>query len=299
MQIFTVSTENDKKPLLQVISATFPHCSPHRLNRAFLSKDIRLDGKVANATQIVNQGQSVRVFINDADLLGFPQIPILYEDDCIWVVEKPIGLPVASIDSPHQMTLQDALAHQTGLSPIPCHRLDVFTGGTVLFAKNNEMANLAFDWFKYNQVLREYAVIVYGHAPKQFDATHYALKDAKKALVQVYDKPMPGAKEMKLSAECIAQNHDLALLKVQLFSGRTHQIRAQMSRLDLSVLGDDKYGHRQVNKLYKIKHPLLWHTRLGLPVLPSPFDHLSRLCVSSPPKFPEKVACLFDLSNFL
>jgi len=90
---------------------------------------------------------------------------------------------------------------------------------------------------------------------------------------------------MLLSAECLARKNGLSLLKIVLKTGRTHQIRAQLAKLGLPVLGDDKYGSWAANKQHKVKHPQLWHTALGFLDLLGPYEYLNGVVVRSEPRF--------------
>ncbi len=80
------------------------------------------------------------------------------------------------------------------------------------------------------------------------------LKDADRGIVKIVEDKQPGAKEVETRYETIAVSGRLALLKVQLITGRTHQIRAHMASIGCPILGDSKYGNNTANRELKLKY---------------------------------------------
>ncbi|MCL2434288.1 MAG: pseudouridine synthase [Clostridia bacterium] len=217
----------------------------------------------------------------------------LYLTPDIRVVEKPPGAGVLRADCPRddrrrENTVEAMLEH-SGEAGLPCHRLDVHTGGTLLLALRPQVREDAKLWFANNLVYREYHAVVVGRAPARITARHYAVKNPKTATVMLYGAPRPGAKIMLLSGERVGMENGLSLLKIVLKTGRTHQIRAQLAKLGLPVLGDDKYGDWAANKAHRVRHPQLWHTALGFEKLPPPYDYLNGVVVRSKPGFQVKI----------
>ena len=90
--------------------------------------------------------------------------------------------------------------------------------------------------------------------------------------MKIVEDKQPGAKEVETRYETIAVSGRLALLKVQLITGRTHQIRAHMASIGCPILGDSKYGNNTANRELKLKYQALLRLGAGPPPL-----HLPRL----------------------
>ena len=100
--------------------------------------------------------------------------------------------------------------------------------------------------------------------------------DADRGIVKIVEEKQPGAKEVETRYETIAVSGRLALLKVQLITGRTHQIRAHMASIGCPILGDSKYGNNTANRELKLKYQALCAWELTMPRFNQPdFEFLS------------------------
>ncbi|MBP3223381.1 MAG: RluA family pseudouridine synthase [Actinomycetaceae bacterium] len=176
------------------------------------------------------------------------EIPLLYEDDDIVVIDKPHGLashPSLNFEGPDVLgTLRDMGVMLCEYGPQErhgiVHRLDVGTSGCLVLAKSNTAYSVLKDAFRYRKVKKVYHALVQGH-PDPFKGTvdapigHSGSKQWKMAIVEggrpsithyVTLEVMPGA----------------ALLEVNLETGRTHQIRVHMSAIGHPCVGDGVYG---------------------------------------------------------
>ena len=118
---------------------------------------------------------------------------------------------------------------------------------------------------------KAYLCVTFGR-PTPPDATlgGYLLKDADRGIVKIVEDKQPGAKDVETRYETIAVSGRLALLKVQLITGRTHQIRAHMASIGCPILGDSKYGNNTANRELKLKYQALCAWELVLPRFTSP-----------------------------
>ena len=183
-------------------------------------------------------------------------IPILYEDNHLLVVEKPINIPVqedASKDIDLLTILKDDIKKRYNkpgnVFLALVHRLDRPVGGVIIFAKTSKAASRLSEQFRTNKVEKRYLTIVRGTPENSADVlVDYLLKNNKQNKVSVVSKHVKQAKKAILDYERLETNDQLSLLKVTLHTGRPHQIRVQLSSRGLPIFGDQKYG-QNVNKI--------------------------------------------------
>ena len=156
-------------------------------------------------------------------------------------------------------------------TPALCHRLDTGTSGLVIIAKTPEAEELFLAAIKNRDVQKTYLCVTFGR-PVPPDATlgGYLLKDADRGIVKIVEDKQPGAKEVETQYETIAVSGRLALLKVKLITGRTHQIRAHMASIGCPILGDSKYGNNSANRELKLKYQALCAYELTMPRFTQP-----------------------------
>lgn len=274
----------------------FPALNPGRLNKALRENKIKLNGKKQPLSTRVMAGDEIRLFILDDALEEVRRTEgpawknarcpaeAIYNCDQILVVNKPAGLPV---DGPADDTLlnrallylnqQNEYDENSLYQPALCHRLDTGTSGLVIIAKTPEAEQLFLSAIKERQVKKSYLCVTFGR-PTPPDATlgGYLLKDADRGIVRIVEEKLPGAKDVETQYETIAVSGRLALLKVRLITGRTHQIRAHMASIGCPILGDSKYGNNAANRELKLKYQALCAWELELPHFTQPdFESLS------------------------
>ena len=191
------------------------------------------------------------------------QIPIVYEDEHLLILNKPAGL-ATDADRYNSMTVTDwaALHAQGAYQPRLCHRLDYQTSGLIALAKDDMAENALKEMFARRTGRKEYQCLVLGTPqPAQADCHAYLIKDPVRAVVHVSAKALPQAKPIETEYETI-QAGATSRLRVILHTGRTHQIRAHLSFLGHPIIGDDLYGDRAANREYGKGRLMLCATRL-------------------------------------
>lgn len=177
-------------------------------------------------------------------------IPILYEDNHLLLVEKPINIPVqedSSGDRDLLTILKDDLKvryekpGQVYLGLV--HRLDRPVGGVMVFAKTSKAAARLSDMMRRHVIERNYLAVVHGPLNKRRgQLVHYLYKDERKNKVTVVSPNHPKAKKAVLDFEVLEVKNGYSLLSVNLQTGRPHQIRVQLSAMGHPIYGDQKYG---------------------------------------------------------
>src|SRR5690625_1347139 len=190
-------------------------------------------------------------------------IPILYEDNHLLVVEKPVNIPVqqdASEDLDLLTFLKDDIKRRYNkpgnVFLALVHRLDRPVGGVIIFAKTSKAASRLSDQFRKSNIVKRYLAVVRG-TPEKFEdqLTDYLLKNNKENKVYVVSEHKKQAKKAILDYKLLGTEDCLSLLNVTLHTGRPHQIRVQLSSRGLPIYGDQKYG-QHVNK--KRQQIALW-----------------------------------------
>lgn len=177
------------------------------------------------------------------------EIPVLYEDNHLLVVVKPANLPSqgdSSGDEDLLSILRDYIGNKyqkpgnvyMGL----VHRLDRPVGGVMVFAKTSKAASRLSEAFAKHTQDRQYFAVLQGEMNSPRTLEDELLKDGKTGMVRVVKKGTAGAKHAKLDTSPIAVRDGLTLTKVQLYTGRSHQIRVQHANAGFPLWGDARYG---------------------------------------------------------
>ncbi len=224
-------------------------------------------------------------------------IHTLFEDKYLVVCEKPVGV-LSAPEPGKRRNMPDLLQKQTRAWRIDIiHRLDQPVGGVMVYSKSSKATPSLYKQMASHRFVKEYLAVVQGvpTAPAG-EWTDWLLKDTARCKSRTVREGTAGAKEAKLSYRALATVHKdgvpLTLVKVRLFTGRTHQIRVQFSSRRMPLLGDDKYGGSGGENFRGLG---LWSYRLAFrhPVTGAPLDN-----VCPPPRqYPWTLfdAALFDM----
>lgn len=183
-------------------------------------------------------------------------INILYEDNHLFIVEKPNNMPVQEDRSkdPDLLTIlkEDIKVRYNKPGNVYLalvHRLDRPVGGAIVFAKTSKAASRMANLLRKRELQRSYLAVVRGSV-KQNSATltHYLQKDKRRNFVRAVEKGSRGAKKAILHYEVLGRKNNLTFLHVKLETGRSHQIRVQLSEIGHPLYGDQRYG-QDVNKV--------------------------------------------------
>lgn len=183
------------------------------------------------------------------------KVPILYEDNHLLFVEKPVNVPVQEDQSKDQdllSYLKDDIKiryQKPGNVYLALtHRLDRPVGGTMVFAKTSKAASRLSDQFRRDTIGKQYLAVVRGTPRKESDTlVDYLFKDRQKNKVYTAKPSNKQAKKATLKYKVLGTSKGLSLLLIHLYTGRPHQIRVQLSSRGWPLYGDQKYG-RNVNK---------------------------------------------------
>lgn len=264
MKNLKVDEKYNNKKLSNFILDSFPALNKNTLYKALRKKDIRVNDIKVNSDCTVFCGDKVTIYITDNYLLGEEKfnVPIVFEDENILVVNKPENLSVTN-DSPP--TLTSILQNKYGKNVSPCHRIDRNTKGLVVFAKNSETLNILIKKFKNKEIEKHYIAKVNGIPKKNHKILEaYLFKDSKKSLVYISDIPKNNYQKIITEYTVLESdiNKNISILDINLHTGKTHQIRAHLAHIGLPILGDGKYGINEINKKYNLKTQELYSYKI-------------------------------------
>lgn len=184
------------------------------------------------------------------DKMKTKHIKILYEDNHVIVVEKPINIlsQQDKTKDPDMLSIlkQDIKQRYDKLGAVYLglvHRLDRPVGGTMVFAKTSKSASRLSEQIRNHQFKKSYLAVVTGiPAQNEGTLTHFVKKDTAVNKVSVVSKNTQGAKQAKLSYKILDTVKGLSLASINLHTGRPHQIRVQFASIGHALYGDRKYG---------------------------------------------------------
>lgn len=128
------------------------------------------------------------------------------------------------------------------------HRLDRPVSGLVIFAKTSKALSRFNELFREKTISKTYLAVVKNMPAKKSDTlVHYLIKNEKSNTSKAFDKPVKNALKAELRYEWVASSDNYHLLKIELLTGRHHQIRAQLSAIGCPIKGDLKYGFNRTN----------------------------------------------------
>ena len=184
----------------------------------------------------------------------------IYEDNHIIIVSKQTGEIVQGDktgDTPLSETVKDYIKFKyqkpgnVFLGVV--HRLDRPVSGLVMFARTSKALARLNEMFRVGDVHKTYWAIV-GKRPAQEEATlgtlltHWIVRNEKQNKSYAYDREVKDSKKAQLRYKIIAHSDRYTLVEVQLYTGRHHQIRCQLSKIGSPIKGDLKYGSPRSNK---------------------------------------------------
>ena len=191
------------------------------LKTVLRKKDIKLNGKKILANIEVKKGDVVTLYLPQK---REKKIEVVFEDQNIIIANKPQGMEVTKKDK----VFLDSDCLEEVLNATACHRLDKNTEGLVVLAKNKTAEKLLLEAFKNHDIKKKYSAIVFGKINKNGQKLSNFLQKNDN-YVKILDKKEENCQTAKMSYIVKKQENELFEIEVDLETGRTHQIRAQLA----------------------------------------------------------------------
>lgn len=301
MQEIKVS-ENEAGQRLDKLLAKFLKEAPKSfLYKMLRKKNITLNGKKATGQEKLVKGDSVKLFLSDetiekfagrAEKVNYPttSLNIVYEDDHILLLNKPVGMlsqkakdtDVSAVEYVIGYLLSTGSLKEEDLKtfrPSVCNRLDRNTSGLLAAGKSLAGLQVLSQLFKERHLKKYYLCLVKGQVNKEERIEGYLYKDEKTNKVRILEHEVAGSSRIETEYKPLRSNGKLSLLEVHLITGKTHQIRSHLSSIGHPIIGDYKYGDKEVNdrfkKKYQLSSQLLHAYRLEFPQIEGELSYLS------------------------
>ena len=215
---------------------------------------VTVNGKAVKSNYKIKENDDISIVIEEENTMPYPQdipLDVVYEDECLAVINKPKGMVVHGAPGHYSDTLVNACLHRfEHLSNIDetrpgiVHRIDKDTSGLIMIAKTNEAHEFLADQLQDKTMNRRYYAVCKGNIGQDFFTVEKNIarskNDRKKMAVCSDDE----GRYAKTDFTVISRNNDYCLVECKLYTGRTHQIRVHLASCGHSLVGDLVYGKK-------------------------------------------------------
>lgn len=294
MQSVTIGSNQAGQRLDKFLRKYLPNAGAGFLYKMLRKKNITLNGKKAEGSELLTENDIVRFFFSDetfSKFLGVTEedshleqrkeegrrafvqlhgITVLYEDEDILIVNKPpeiLTQKAAAGDSSLNEWLVGYLLKENpsferalhSFRPSVCNRLDRNTSGIVLCGKSLAGSQYLSGVIREREVRKFYRTICVGRLDRPQTTEGFLVKDARTNRVTVKpsgESPSGDAAPIRTAYVPLAWTKGYSLLEVELITGKPHQIRAHLASIGHPLIGDFKYGSPKINRELKERYGL-------------------------------------------
>ena len=314
--------KNDAGQRLDRFLRKYLHRAPLSMIYKMIRRDVRVNGRRALQKTVLAEGDQISLYISEEQLRIYTERPsrqitakrtfrIIYEDGNLLVVNKPAGLLIHGDGREKKNTLVNQVTDyliQKGeyhpgqaksFSPAAVNRLDRNTSGMVIFGKSAEALRDAAEMIRDRGCIeKHYLTVVRGIFQEHTVLTGHLRKEETKTShkVSILRGQEENSRIVITEVTPLASGDGMTLLDINLVTGRTHQIRAHLAAEGFPVVGDVKYGDRELNRKlsgeYGLKSQFLHAYRLEFRKAYRSLSGMQGRCLIDPlPVSLDRMAC--------
>lgn len=317
MKEFTIGKNEAGQRFDKYLAKLLPNAPKSFIYKMLRKKNITLNGKKALGSELLSLSDTVRLFFYDETYTKFSEAGqvlspsshtydfasfVIYEDEDILIVNKPSGIlsqPERTGGESLASDLTDYLLTSEKISkeelrtfhPAPVNRLDRNTSGLVLCGKSLKGSQFLAEIIKSRGLKKHYLTVTSGEIEDGIYEA-YLKKDAAANKVTIRRNNAQGFSHIATGVSVLKRSGRYSLLDIDLITGRTHQIRSHLAWLGAPVIGDVKYGDRELAGILKkdlgLKHQFLHAERITFPITQGDFSYTSGMTVKAPLTSEEK-----------
>ncbi len=273
MREFIINKNDAGQRLDKYITKSFPLLPQSLMYKYIRSKRIKINNKRSEISYRLQENDVISLYINDEffepvkpkyDFLGAGKsLKIVYEDENIFLIDKPTGLlshPDEGEYTDTAITRVKRYLYEKGeydpeneisFAPALVNRIDRNTSGIIIGAKNAESLRILNEKLKNRELHKLYLCVCLGKLKNSNGVIEgYLEKNEKQNKVYISEKSNDKSKYIRSEYKVLGYENGLSLVEVELHTGRTHQIRASFSYIGHPLLGDGKYGTNAQNKQF-------------------------------------------------
>ncbi|MEG0313746.1 MAG: RluA family pseudouridine synthase [Erysipelotrichaceae bacterium] len=272
MREFIIKENDADQRVDKFITKTLNEIPKALMYKYIRNKKIKVNRSRCEISQRLQVGDTIQCYIaeeffkdeHDYNFLkASSSLDIVYEDDNILIINKPIGLITHSDINETVDTLINRVKHylyvtkvynpneELSFTPALAHRIDRNTEGLVIAAKNAATIRSINNAILEHQIEKTYLCICEGRMPKKQDMLIGYHKKLDNNIAKIIDHCETGYVKVETGYKVLEEKKDYSLCEVNLISGKSHQIRAQFAALKHPLLSDIKYGAQQTEFKYQ------------------------------------------------
>jgi 23S rRNA pseudouridine955/2504/2580 synthase len=314
-------TENEAQQRLdRFLRKYLPDFSLGDIYKLFRNKRVKVNNKREKENYMLQLDDMLQLYISEPvqteqreAVAAAKPIEIVYEDENLLLVNKPFGL-LTHPDSPgdsdtlidralYYISKQEGYTSSPTFTPSVCNRLDRNTGGIVIVAKTYKALKSTNKLIRERGLQKLYLCVVKGIIKEAGEVENFLLKDEASNKVEILEEHEEGAKGVHTKFRPLGNNGEYTLMEVELITGRPHQIRAHFASIGHPIVGDVKYGDKNINKMFfdkfKLKHQFLFAYKLVFKVEEEGLQYLKGRSFTSelPASFERITQQLFNMGE--
>lgn len=262
------TTAQDGMKVTDCVAQMVPDLGRFNLKKMLKNGDIRLNGSRLGKNVAIGGGDVIEIY-TPIEYERVPLLDVCYEDRNMIVLNKQPG----SVVSGGRNGVPDMLStvinymrdmgeysEELGTIPFPCYKLDIYTGGLVIYAKNGDIFEVLREALRQRRVKRLFQAIVRGVPPREAgEFQHFYVKDGDDKY-RVANKRIQGAVPIYTKYRVLRTNGEFSLVEIEPVTQYMNQERAHMEAAGFPILGDNVYGDAKLNKRMGVRYQALWAT---------------------------------------